>query len=103
MAVSFPSTVFLLVVVAFMLGIMGSAIDVGGNTLLLWHGGVGVTRNMNILHLMFGFGAFAGAGSRRSVGLIYWRSDHRLHSSGCARRNCWPLGLLWACGALDDN
>ncbi len=59
LAVSFPSTVFLLVVVAFTLGIMGSAIDVGGNALLLWHGGVGVTRNMNILHLMFGFGAFA--------------------------------------------
>ncbi len=59
MALAFPASLYLLVVVAFTLGIMGSAIDVGGNTLLLWHGGAGATRNMNVLHLMFGFGAFA--------------------------------------------
>ncbi|MEZ5340186.1 MAG: MFS transporter [Acidimicrobiales bacterium] len=41
LVLSVPSTVVVLAVIIFLLGLVGSAIDVGGNTLLLWHGGTG--------------------------------------------------------------
>lgn len=47
---------WLLVAVLFLLGMVGSSIDVGGNTMLVWTHGRSVGPFMNALHLMFGVG-----------------------------------------------
>ena len=50
---------WVLVALMFVLGISQGALDVGGNTLLVWVHGSNVGPFMNGLHLFFGFGAFA--------------------------------------------
>ena len=48
-----------LAIVFGVLGIGASAVDLGANTMLIWHRGSGVGRAMNLLHLCFGLGALA--------------------------------------------
>ncbi len=50
------TALWLLVVLLFLLGMVGSSIDVGGNTMLVWTHGRSVGPFMNALHLMFGVG-----------------------------------------------
>jgi FHS family Na+ dependent glucose MFS transporter 1 len=38
-------------------GVAGAVVEVGANTLVMWHLGAGVGRSMNLLHLAFGVGA----------------------------------------------
>ena len=49
---------WLLLVVALILGAAGGVLDVGGNTLLVWEHGRKVGPYMNGLHFFFGLGAF---------------------------------------------
>jgi FHS family Na+ dependent glucose MFS transporter 1 len=49
---------WLLIAVMVVLGLMEGAIDVGGNTLIVWTYGAAVGPFMNGLHFMFGLGAF---------------------------------------------
>lgn len=49
---------WVLALAVLMLGVAGSAVDVGGNTLLIWVHGRKVGPYMNGLHLFFGLGAF---------------------------------------------
>ncbi len=46
-----------LALIVFVIGMAGGAIDVGGNTLLVWLFGNGVGPYMNALHFFFGVGA----------------------------------------------
>jgi FHS family Na+ dependent glucose MFS transporter 1 len=48
----------LLIVVLLFIGLAEGALDVGGNTLLVWVHGAGVGPFMNALHFFWGFGAF---------------------------------------------
>jgi FHS family Na+ dependent glucose MFS transporter 1 len=48
----------LLMGIMFMIGIAEAAVDVGGNTLIVWNFGDRVEPFMNGLHFMFGLGAF---------------------------------------------
>jgi fucose permease len=41
------------------LGVGASAVDLGANTMLIWHRGSEVGRSMNLLHLCFGIGALS--------------------------------------------
>lgn len=52
------SSLWLLTVVLLLLGAFGGALDVGGNTLLVWLHGEKVGPYMNALHFFFGVGAF---------------------------------------------
>jgi FHS family Na+ dependent glucose MFS transporter 1 len=68
-----------LVVAQVLLGMMASAVDVGGNTLLVWAHGKSVGPFMNALHLMFGVGGFIAPyavsyalTSQTGVPLAYW-------------------------------
>jgi FHS family Na+ dependent glucose MFS transporter 1 len=54
----FISVLWLLAVVWLVLGMAGGALDVGGNTLLVWLHGRGVGPFMNALHFFFGVGSF---------------------------------------------
>jgi FHS family Na+ dependent glucose MFS transporter 1 len=70
---------WLLAVVVLVLGAAEGAVDVGGNTLLVWVHGRGVGPFMNALHLFFGIGSFlspiiiAQALARSGdVTLAYW-------------------------------
>jgi FHS family Na+ dependent glucose MFS transporter 1 len=49
---------WLLITVLFLLGLIETALDVGGNTLLVWVHGAKVAPFMNGLHFFFGIGAF---------------------------------------------
>src|SRR5690606_13614350 len=49
---------WLLIAVLFLLGLIETALDVGGNTLLVWVHGAKVAPYMNGLHFFFGIGAF---------------------------------------------
>ena len=51
---------WLLVAVMFLLGTAEGALDVGGNTLLIWIYGIQVAPFMSALHFFFGVGAFLG-------------------------------------------
>lgn len=58
-------------------GVAGAVVEVGANTLVMWHLGAGVGRAMNLLHLAFGVGALitptltrAGLGVVTAVGAI---------------------------------
>lgn len=53
------SLLWVLVALMFVLGLSQGALDVGGNTLLVWVHGNKVGPFMNGLHLFFGIGAFA--------------------------------------------
>ena len=60
-----------------MLGLGAAAVDLGANTMLIWHRGSEVGRAMNLLHLCFGIGALAspllvqlGLGVATTVGAI---------------------------------
>ncbi len=55
--VPFVPSLGLLITVFFVLGTMKGAIDVGGNTLLLWFFPKGASTAMNALHAMFAVGA----------------------------------------------
>jgi FHS family Na+ dependent glucose MFS transporter 1 len=52
---------WLLIAVMFLLGIGEGAVDVGGNTILVWLHGTRVGPFMNSLHFFFGLGAFLPA------------------------------------------
>lgn len=73
-----PLTSSLIVLLALVLiaGSFRGALDVGGNTLLLWLHNENVGPLMNGLHACFGMGAFIGplivAGVLRTTGDIYW-------------------------------
>ena len=41
------------------LGVGAATVDLGANTMLIWHRGSEVGRSMNLLHLCFGIGALA--------------------------------------------
>ncbi|MCD6286044.1 MAG: MFS transporter [Anaerolineae bacterium] len=58
LAVPFASVLWLLVGLAFLLGAFLGAVDVGGNTLLVWLQRDRVGPYMNGLHFFFGVGAF---------------------------------------------
>ena len=58
LAMPFVSVLWLLVGLAFLLGAFLGAVDVGGNTLLVWLHRDKVGPYMNGLHLFFGVGAF---------------------------------------------
>lgn len=58
-------------------GVAGAVVEVGANTLVMWHLGAGVGRSMNLLHLAFGVGALitptltrAGLGVVTAVGAV---------------------------------
>ncbi|MCJ7550226.1 MAG: MFS transporter [Anaerolineae bacterium] len=58
LAVPFVSVLWLLICLAFLLGAFLGAVDVGGNTLLVWVHRDKVGPYMNALHFFFGVGAF---------------------------------------------
>ncbi|MDA2944008.1 MAG: MFS transporter [Actinomycetota bacterium] len=47
----------LLFIVFVWMGVAAAVVEVGSNTLVMWHMGADVGRSMNLLHLAFGFGA----------------------------------------------
>ena len=66
-----------LAIVFGVLGIGAAAVDLGANTMLIWHRGSGVGRAMNLLHLCFGLGALSspllvqlGLGIAAAVGAL---------------------------------
>jgi fucose permease len=74
-----------LAVVFGVLGFGAAAVDLGANTMLIWHRGRGVGRAMNLLHLCFGLGALsspllvqlglgiaAGAGAIAAFAIAGW-------------------------------
>ena len=77
-AVFIPITgnLWLLLLVLFILGMAKGALDVGGNTLLMWTHKGQSGPYLNGLHFFFGFGAFAAplilAGTLQSAGGIRW-------------------------------
>ena len=81
---------WLLVAVRFLLGMVGSSIDVGGNTMLVWTHGRSVGPFMNALHLMFGVG---GLLSPLLVSLAF-------RTQGDAHAAYWALAALAAPIAL---
>lgn len=58
LAMPFVSVLWLLICLAFLLGAFLGAVDVGGNTLLVWVHRDKVGPYMNALHFFFGVGAF---------------------------------------------
>jgi FHS family Na+ dependent glucose MFS transporter 1 len=70
------SSLPILLVILLVFGITKGALDVGGNTLLLWIHGAKVGPYMNGLHASFGVGSFtSGLIAARVIGLtgdIYW-------------------------------
>jgi FHS family Na+ dependent glucose MFS transporter 1 len=61
------------------LGFAQGVVDVGGNTLLIWHHGAGVSPFMNGLHFFFGVGALLSpiivaqiVNSTGNIELVYW-------------------------------
>jgi FHS family Na+ dependent glucose MFS transporter 1 len=63
------STIWLLAAVMLVMGMAGGAIDVGGNTLLVWIHTRQVGPYMNGLHFFFGVGSFVGPLIVAQVGL----------------------------------
>ena len=59
LAISMTSSFPLLLLLFFLLGLTASALDVGGNALMVWTRGAGVGPMMNALHFMFAVGALA--------------------------------------------
>lgn len=57
-ATPFIGVLALLVAAGFLQGLAETLVDVGGNTLLVWAHGTGVSPFMNGLHFMFGVGTF---------------------------------------------
>jgi FHS family Na+ dependent glucose MFS transporter 1 len=77
--VPFSSTTMLLAFALYALGFGEGAVDVGGNTLLVWLYPTGLGSWMNGLHFFFGIGAFASPlvisaviGTTGSVSTAYW-------------------------------
>ncbi len=79
----FPS-LWLLVLVIFLLGVGLGVLDVGGNTLIVWLFGSDVGPYMNALHFCFGLGAFL------SPLLV----DQMVNLTGGIRGAYWVLALL---------
>ncbi len=75
---------WLLAVVWLLVGLAGGALDVGGNTLMVWLHGRRVGPYMNGLHFFFGVGSFLGP---LVVALM-------LSLDAGATRAYWPLALL---------
>ncbi len=74
-----PTTLSLLVVVMFLLGLAVGWIGLGGNTALVWVHGHGVGPYMNALHFFFGLGALISPilvaqtlARTGSVGIAFW-------------------------------
>jgi MFS transporter, FHS family, Na+ dependent glucose transporter 1 len=78
------SSQWLLVAAWLAIGTAGGALDVGGNTLIVWLHGRGVGPYMNGLHFFFGVGSFIGP-------LI---AAAALANAGDATRAYWVLALL---------
>jgi fucose permease len=57
-AIPFAAVLWLLIALIFLIGVFEGAIDVGGNTLLVWLHGDRVDPYMNAMHFFFGVGAF---------------------------------------------
>jgi MFS transporter, FHS family, Na+ dependent glucose transporter 1 len=77
-------SLWLLVVAWLLVGFAGGALDVGGNTLIVWLHGRGVGPYMNGLHFFFGVGSVIGP-------LV---AAAALAIAGDATRAYWVLGLL---------
>lgn len=77
-------TLWLLAAAWLLVGLAGGALDVGGNTLMVWVHGRGVGPYMNGLHFFFGVGSFLGP---LVVALV-------LSLGAGAARAYWPLALL---------
>jgi len=77
-------TLWLLAAVWLLVGLAGGALDVGGNTLIVWVHGRGVGPYMNGLHFFFGVGSALGP---LVVALM-------LSLGAGAARAYWPLALL---------
>jgi len=75
---------WLLIGLLLLLGMFEGALDVGGNTLLVWLHGEKVGPYMNALHFFFGIGAFL------SPVVVAWT----LAASGGIARAYWILALL---------
>lgn len=75
-ATPLASALWLLVAFIFLLGMFEGAVDVGGNTLLVWVYRDEVAPHMNALHFFFGIGAFLSpiiiAQARLATGGIQW-------------------------------
>lgn len=73
------NVLWVLIIIMLVLGAAQGALDVGGNTLLVWVHGSQVGPFMNGLHLFFGIGAFLApilvaqsVRARDSLNLAYW-------------------------------
>jgi FHS family Na+ dependent glucose MFS transporter 1 len=77
-------SLWLLAAVWWLVGLAGGALDVGGNTLMVWVHGRQVGPYMNGLHFSFGVGSFLGP---LVVALM-------LSLDAGAARAYWPLALL---------
>lgn len=77
-------SLWLLAAVWLLVGLAGGALDVGGNTLMVWVHGRGVGPYMNGLHFFFGVGSFLGP---LVVALM-------LSLGAGAAQAYWPLALL---------
>lgn len=77
-------SLWLLVLVMFLLGLGMGVLDVGGNTLIIWLFGSDVGPYMNALHFCFGLGAFL------SPLLV----DVMVNTTGGIRWAYWVLGLI---------
>jgi MFS transporter, FHS family, Na+ dependent glucose transporter 1 len=78
------SSLWVLVAAWLIIGSAGGALDVGGNTLIVWLHGRGVGPYMNGLHFFFGLGSFIGP-------LI---AAAALAMAGDATRAYWMLAVL---------
>lgn len=81
LAVPFVTVLWLLVLSIFLMGVFEGAIDVGGNTLLVWLHRDKVDAYMNAMHFFFGVGAF-------------------LSPVIIAQAVAWSGGIRWAYWAL---
>ncbi|MGC9335092.1 MAG: MFS transporter [Anaerolineae bacterium] len=77
-------SLWLLVAAWLIIGAAGGALDVGGNTLIVWLHGRGVGPYMNGLHFFFGVGSFIGPLIAAAV----------LAMAGDATRAYWVLAVL---------
>ena len=86
--IPFATQLIFLTLAFLVLGFAQGVIDVGGNTLLIWHHGAGVSPFMNGLHFFFGVGAllspiivakiFSFTGD---IKWIFWAFCHYRHPS----------------------
>jgi FHS family Na+ dependent glucose MFS transporter 1 len=56
-SIALADSLVLLLAVVTLIGLGSAVVDVGANTMIIWHLGAGVGRSMNLLHLCFGIGA----------------------------------------------